>query len=570
MSAGRTDFCEECGPSRARGQDFCAGCSTYLAWDAALAPPTSTAAARTPAAAPPDEGFAVAIEAGDVVVADDGPLTRVRVAPGRRITFTVRIRNVGVDVHRYRVDVEGVPTEWVTIDPASLDLLPAGPVGRDGGEVLVTVAPPRASSAGAGVRAIAFNVRSTERDGEVRHLPLELDVEAYTDLTFTVAPARTRGRRRARAVATIQNRGNQTLLPAVTAAFDDPDLRCEVRPIDPIPAGHTGRARLAIRTPPRLLGRPEEHLLEVAVTASDDAPPVPPAVIRHARRALIPWWVPLVLLTLAAIAIALYAALRPEAKVEMPQLRGTPSAFAAQQVLQKQGFLGAPEVKTRVVIGLASGTVVDQAPEAGSKVRPDATVTLRVAVAPSSAAVPDLVGKRLRDADALLTAAHLKLGPVVPSTDPSRRIVSQTPLAGSVRPNGTLVSLVVAGPERVKIPNVRCFTVTNAERRLTQAGLKVLNLATITQPGRRVRTQVPAAGAMRAPGTAVNIVVDRAPKCSTSDQKTADQTAARVGATAQAASGASVVVPPAAPEIPFEGLAWGDADHVVSAESGLA
>ncbi|MCW2997654.1 MAG: serine/threonine protein kinase with domain [Conexibacter sp.] len=563
--------CPQCDKAAASGADFCSGCGRYLAWSDT---PKHVATGNAHTAAPVvqiADPVLLFVTAGTVVFQQGAkPPLHVAAEPGTPITMTATLRNLSSRVNSYRLSVEGVPPDWVQIPAPTAHLLPVGPQGDFERTLAITITPPRSSSAAFGPRDITF--RATPDSGhDIAVVPAVLDIAPFWTLTFAARPAIVHGRRRAVVRGEVRNDSNAPILPSVTAKTPDERVRITLGDsAAPIPPGQTGDVRIDLRAPPRLFGRPLDHELTLQATVTGAEAQTPPAVVLFRQRALVPWWVPTVLVTLAALAIALYAVVLANRKVRTPALRGASSAFVAQRLLQRQGFTEAVVVKTRVVASQASGTVLDQAPEAGMRVRPDTVVTIRVAVAPASTIIPDLRGTRLRTADGALNRAHLQLGAVVPSKNPSRRIVSQVPLPGSLRPRGTVVDLVVAGAGRVRVPPVRCLTVTQAERLLTHRGLKVLNLATITRPGRRVRVQLPAADELRPPGSAVQLVVDHAPKCSRAELEAAGVKPKEGASAKPTAKGEPVAATGTAPvrRPVLAGLTFDDGQAVRSATSG--
>ncbi|MFC5268690.1 PASTA domain-containing protein [Kribbella qitaiheensis] len=102
-----------------------------------------------------------------------------------------------------------------------------------------------------------------------------------------------------------------------------------------------------------------------------------------------------------------------------------------------------------LVLGQASGdgdVVRQQSPKAGSRVRIGSAVTISTAVGvdpPRLVRVPDLVGGRLAAARSALTAVGLVPGG---NQDSDRDIASQQPVAGTLVPVGTTVTLTVVQP----------------------------------------------------------------------------------------------------------------------------
>ena len=154
----------------------------------------------------------------------------------------------------------------------------------------------------------------------------------------------------------------------------------------------------------------------------------------------------------------------------------------------------------------APGTVIEQDPEAGSKLATDGTVILTVAREPTAIPVPALSGMTLGQAKTALQDAGLELGSATqgPSNDFDVGLIfQQDPAAGDAVPKGTLVDVVVStGPEMVAVPDVSttCLSIGGARNALKAVGLELV-LSPDTAPANpacpnlsRIVAQDPAAG----------------------------------------------------------------------------
>lgn len=137
---------------------------------------------------------------------------------------------------------------------------------------------------------------------------------------------------------------------------------------------------------------------------------------------------------------------------------------------------------------------------------------------PARVVVPDVRNLSQSDASAALTAARLTVGAVtgVPSaTVPPGFVISETPAAGIEVAPGTAIALAVSsGPPPVVVPNVIGADETSAASIIQAAGLTVGATSTqpsATTPPGAVISQLPLAGALAAPGSAVAIVVSNGP-----------------------------------------------------------
>src|SRR5262249_9052859 len=103
------------------------------------------------------------------------------------------------------------------------------------------------------------------------------------------------------------------------------------------------------------------------------------------------------------------------------------------------------QTNTTACAASASGTVLSSSPAAGQPAPLGSTVNLTVCTAPTTTAVPDVVGRTVANASATLQAAGLTVGSItgVRSCDVlANDIVSQSPRAGMIVSLGSAVNLV--------------------------------------------------------------------------------------------------------------------------------
>jgi len=170
-------------------------------------------------------------------------------------------------------------------------------------------------------------------------------------------------------------------------------------------------------------------------------------------------------------------------------------------------------VETTETSSVASGTVISETPAAISLVAPGSAVVLVVAFAPPTT-VPAVTDVAQATAVTILEASGLVLGTL--STDYSAMVaaglvISQSPEGGVLAASGSEVDIVVSkGPPLAAVPNIAGFTVADATATLNKSGFIVGNvtqLASTKGKPRAVVSQDPAAAAMAAAGSAINLVV---------------------------------------------------------------
>ena len=155
-----------------------------------------------------------------------------------------------------------------------------------------------------------------------------------------------------------------------------------------------------------------------------------------------------------------------------------------------------------------SGSVVRTDPQAGAQVKKGTSVAIIVSRGPKPIEVPDLVGRKITKAEAML--ADLGLAPAITSTFsedvPKNEVIAQTPAPGTVVNSGGTVSLTVSkGPPPVTVPNLVDMPRAKALSTLKRLGLKPKVVAGAATPLNRVYSQDPAPGTEIPKGSTVTI-----------------------------------------------------------------
>ena len=138
-------------------------------------------------------------------------------------------------------------------------------------------------------------------------------------------------------------------------------------------------------------------------------------------------------------AVTLYVS---DGLVDLPELRTKTSADAQAALIQLGLVADLQDVTTDKQ---APNTVYDMSPKAGA-VPQGSTVTLQIAKAPTTVAVPDVVGKKQSDATSILQAAGLNVAVTSQAslTVQKDHVISQNPSAGIQVALGTTVTITVS------------------------------------------------------------------------------------------------------------------------------
>lgn len=132
-------------------------------------------------------------------------------------------------------------------------------------------------------------------------------------------------------------------------------------------------------------------------------------------------------------------------RATIPTLVGLTREEAARELREAQLQLGQV---TDQASDSARGLVIASAPEEGQVVPQGTRVDLVVSAGPAELTMPDVVGRDLESASALLAQLGLVLGPTAYDSSasyPRGTVVSQQPAAGSAVAAGTTVVLRLAG-----------------------------------------------------------------------------------------------------------------------------
>ncbi len=188
----------------------------------------------------------------------------------------------------------------------------------------------------------------------------------------------------------------------------------------------------------------------------------------------------------------------------VPDLIGSTEAAATKQ-LDELGLRIGPV--TKEFSSAAVGTVIRTGPVKGQKLRPGSAVALVLSKGVEPIAVPDVRGEKQADAEKTLTDAGFvaKSTEVFDDNVDKGVVVNQSPRSGTAAKGSTVTLQVSKGPPLVTVPDVRGMSRKDAEKKLTDIGLKS---RTIRFPGAdTVRTQSPAPGSKVPKGSTVTLGV---------------------------------------------------------------
>ena len=195
----------------------------------------------------------------------------------------------------------------------------------------------------------------------------------------------------------------------------------------------------------------------------------------------------------------------------------------------------------------ARGTNTSESSDAGLKATEKETKQQaedRLPLAPTQVRVPNVANLSQAVAEAAITSVGLTIGTVTTENSGTvgmGDVIASSPASGRSVDAGTAVNLrVSSGPALVQVPTVIGITQSEAEARLSSAGLKLGRVTTENYPSMRagmITASDPTSGNFVAPGTFVNLTVSNS-----SGPATANPTPSGTTASPSAPSGTNELV----------------------------
>jgi Tol biopolymer transport system component len=219
------------------------------------------------------------------------------VEPGSSVTSTITLLNQGTVVDHFRLTLGGIPPNWVTHLPPTLQLMPG-----EQKQIALTIQPPRESNSRAGLYSIRLLAASQEDLSQVAEYKTTLMVSEFSQAHCQLYPERLLANANGR--VTVNNAGNmmETFLVvwkdrADEVLFFPPQINLQV------PEGQASfidfRPNLKKR---RWFGREQIHPFTALITSQKGfSQTLNGEVVSKAR--IPPWVLPLVLVLVALIVL---------------------------------------------------------------------------------------------------------------------------------------------------------------------------------------------------------------------------------------------------------------------------
>ncbi len=251
-------------------------------------------------------------------------------SPGAHMSAEINITNTADKPQRYRIEVTGMPAEWIRLDHAELLV-----DSQHSEQVLINFRPARRSDSRPGDYKVL--VRVSQADKPDAKLEAVMIVRVLPFGGFGMALEKSVLNRGERFRLHLHNQGSAPLALTVTTRSQDNDLRF-ILPAAQSTLMPGARYILSGEITPRkpiLWGKPRQHSFDLQVTSGDAAHFLAVTRGKFIEKAILPAWTPFVLAAAAIVgAIAVFLGLavlfRP---VRPPQI----SAFTVNKAQVAQG-----------------------------------------------------------------------------------------------------------------------------------------------------------------------------------------------------------------------------------------
>jgi serine/threonine-protein kinase len=236
------------------------------------------------------------------------------------------------------------------------------------------------------------------------------------------------------------------------------------------------------------------------------------------KRSIFPWILVIILLAAAAIAgwyvyQQVQDQLEESKPVPVPNVVGIRQQLAVQQI-ERVGLKA--EVRRRADDEAPAGEVVEQNPDAGTRISKGETVVITVSTGVEQVVVPGVANLSLAEATGLLADAGLEweIREVFSERVEAGFVISQEPKPDEEVDRGSVITLRVSkGIQNVVVPDVLQQDQASAAAELDEAGFVVSVIVVASdEPGGIVVDQSPSPGIEAAKGSTVEIAVSEGPQ----------------------------------------------------------
>jgi beta-lactam-binding protein with PASTA domain len=426
------------------------------------------------------------------------------------------MRNLGTRVEQFQLVPRGPAAAYASIMPTTLSVYPG-----DEQRAVARFAPERGPQSPAGVEPFEIVVRSAIHGDAGDVVRGRLTVRPFEDLRAVLTPEVSTGRKPGSHQVSVTNGGNVAVNTEVGFRDQDCELIFEPRTgAAMLPPGGSQDFPVLINGRRRWFGRTERLPFSAVITP---AGPQPPITLNGTRRqaAILPWWVPAVALALIALAIALFAVLKPDSS-KVPSIGPVDEAIAVQ-LLKNAHYI--PDPIRLPDDTIAKGLAIRTDPAGGRPLPEGQHVKLFISTGrcegPCSVEVPNVEGLSVAEAQSALLDRQFTIRlDRVPSDRPIDQVIESDPKSTTMRPLRSLVVLKVStgppsppppNPVLIELPDLTAHSVDDATKTLTGLGLKAkaVTVHSNAAPDGQVLSTTPAAASKVNTGSDITLNVAR-------------------------------------------------------------
>jgi beta-lactam-binding protein with PASTA domain len=510
-----------------------------------LQQPAAPAPAPPPQPAEPDPA-AITLRLPDGDHGDLGATLAVGVEPGARARVLALVRNQSGIVDNYELSVLGLPSDWYSIFPNTVYLVPFGTSGTYEQEVEIHFHPPRAAEAEARIWDLQVVGQSKAYERQAAAAPLKLGIQPFEEFKTKLSPERASGRKKAQYDIAVRNTANAPVTVALDAADPDNELTYKFTPTTlEIPPGKSFESKMLVKPPrQKWIGRPEEKRIQVFTKTGEEA---------NQAKTADDMELPEGMEGAEEGEDGEGGGAKGAGKGFLKRFRVTgPKAQVGSSGLRMQGpRVSKPAVPSKNVdlmkLKAPGGVAAPQMPLMPNQVvfRHSAWLPWWVArglplllllalllflFLPRNVVVPEVTGaKAAFEAEQKLTKAELKLAPApkqkISNEAPPGTVIGQTPKAGEKAKKGSEVAILIAvGDGKVQVPDIVGKTQVDAEKLLRAEKLTIGQIQPQPpDPKAKISSQIPAAKEVVQEGKPIDIflatIKDKKEKAAGGDDK---------------------------------------------------
>jgi beta-lactam-binding protein with PASTA domain len=447
--------------------------------------------------------------------------------PGGRARVLALVRNQSGIVDNYELSVRGLPSEWCSIFPNTVYLVPFGSSGTYEQEVEIHFHPPRSAEAEARIWELEVVGESKAYNRQAAAAPLHLGIQPFEEFKTKLAPERASGRKKAQFDVAVRNTANAPVTVALDAADADNELEYKFTPATmEIPPGESISSKMLVKPPrQKWIGRPEEKRIQVFTKTGDEAEQAKSAADMELPEG-----------AEGAEGEEGAEGAKPKGKGLLGRLRvqGPRAQVGTSGVRVSGPRVAKPRIPSKNVDLMKLKAPGGAAPVAAAPLLPNQVVfrqkpwlpwwvallvPLLILLAlflflflPKNVVVPEVTGaKSTFEAEKKLTKADLKLSAAtkqkVSTEAPPGTVIGQTPAAGEKAKQDSEVAIEVAvGNGKIEVPSVVGKTQADAEKLFREAGVTIGQVSPQPpDPKAKISSQIPAAKEIVKEGAPIDI-----------------------------------------------------------------